>query len=163
MLKVFHVDSNSHLLWSPSLSEIELNQVLYHRYSSKTHTGESRRVNYINNSSKSSSPLTETIRREADGDCPICLCEMSDEEVKDDLISYCKACGQNLHSKCMTVWARNSVMKGETTTCPLCRAEWKEEKKKVEVASKHWKCSECNSKVGKRYRCVNCDVFLSFY
>lgn len=54
-------------------------------------------------------------RRDIEGDCPICQEEV--ESVIAD-VTYCKECGQNLHTACMSKWLRNSK------TCPMCRAEW---------------------------------------
>jgi hypothetical protein len=61
-------------------------------------------------------------RKPIDGDCPICVFEMSADE---DLV-WCKAaCGQNFHAECFAQWKRSRV--GQRVTCVYCRTPWQED------------------------------------
>ncbi|GAN09618.1 RING finger domain protein, partial [Mucor ambiguus] len=52
-------------------------------------------------------------------DCPICFEEF--EQVKINLIDYCKVCGNNIHQECFNMW---KASKGRDVTCVYCRAQW---------------------------------------
>jgi hypothetical protein len=61
-------------------------------------------------------------RKAIDGDCPICVFEMSGDE---DLV-WCKAsCGQNFHAECFAQWRRSRGH--QTLTCVYCRSPWQED------------------------------------
>ncbi|KAH7006343.1 hypothetical protein EDB82DRAFT_422771, partial [Fusarium venenatum] len=64
-------------------------------------------------------------RRPIEGDCPICYCKL--EEMKKASIVWCAAaCGHNFHMQCLKICARPGKV-----TCPVCRSDWKGNKKLV--------------------------------
>jgi hypothetical protein len=56
-------------------------------------------------------------------DCCVCQ-EDLDAKTKD--ITYCGTCGQNLHERCIEQWKQSSD-KDKSPSCPMCRADWKNE------------------------------------
>ena len=84
-------------------------------------------------------------------------------------------CGNNVHIKCMKVWADHQKTNGETTVkCPLCREEFcsfellEQEYRnnglfKTEKQDLHYGlvCKSCNSTPisGKCYKCTSCNEF----
>jgi hypothetical protein len=65
---------------------------------------------------------------EEDEACPICLEEMTMNDVKQPLL-WCKTqCGKHMHEHCLKHWAKAMTSSGtrHTTSCPLCRAPWQE-------------------------------------
>ena len=53
-------------------------------------------------------------RKPVEGDCSVC----TEDIAGFTEISYCKACGQNFHTKCIDEWLQRE------RTCPLCRLDW---------------------------------------
>lgn len=56
-------------------------------------------------------------------DC--CVCQEDLNAITKD-ITYCVTCGQNVHDKCIEQWKRSSD-EDKAPSCPMCRAEWKNE------------------------------------
>jgi hypothetical protein len=54
-------------------------------------------------------------RREIEGECVICHEEL---DAFKQTVTYCKACGNNLHQDCMKQWVEKN------NTCPTCRGNW---------------------------------------
>lgn len=54
-------------------------------------------------------------RKQADGDCGICLESLKSHE---RILTWCKTCGSNVHQDCLEKWAKHDM------TCPMCRAPW---------------------------------------
>lgn len=52
--------------------------------------------------------------------CPIC----QDDMTKDEVLTFCPACGNNIHTDCMKMWSEHRQGTGEVVTCPLCREAW---------------------------------------
>ncbi|PSC74170.1 SWIM zinc finger isoform B [Micractinium conductrix] len=62
-----------------------------------------------------------TGQRPVEGDCPVCFDEM---EASGEAVSWCLACGNNIHRSCMQHWASSKRAQRSDVTCPLCRAPW---------------------------------------
>ncbi|QSZ36054.1 hypothetical protein DSL72_007178 [Monilinia vaccinii-corymbosi] len=61
-------------------------------------------------------------RKPIDGECPICVFDMS----PDEEIVWCKAaCGQNFHKECFDQWKVSK--RGGMVTCVYCRSPWQED------------------------------------
>jgi E3 ubiquitin-protein ligase ZSWIM2 len=110
--------------------------------------------------------------------CPICQDELMSE--KPQRLTHCKhGCGQNVHLKCIKVWAEHQKSQGEKSiTCPLCRETFSSfEELKNELQFKRSKqnnlarktlhfdtyCSQCEvcPISGRCYKCAVCvDVYL---
>lgn len=53
--------------------------------------------------------------------CPIC----QDDMKTDEGITWCRTgCGNNIHAKCMKMYAQFKISKKELVMCPLCREDW---------------------------------------
>ena len=46
------------------------------------------------------------------------------EMTKDEVLTFCPACGNNIHTDCMKMWSEHRQGTGEVVTCPLCREAW---------------------------------------
>lgn len=58
-------------------------------------------------------------RKPIEGDCPICMLEMGE----DDNVVWCKAaCGNNLHRECFQQWKKTRG--AGDVTCVYCRTPW---------------------------------------
>jgi hypothetical protein len=58
---------------------------------------------------------------ETDEPCAICFDDMGTNMA---LLTYCMACGNNMHKVCMQQWATAKRSRGEAVSCPYCRASW---------------------------------------
>ena len=47
-----------------------------------------------------------------------------DDMTKDEVLTFCPACGNNIHTDCMKMWSEHRQGTGEVVTCPLCREAW---------------------------------------
>ncbi|PSR82488.1 hypothetical protein BD289DRAFT_461683 [Coniella lustricola] len=67
-------------------------------------------------------------RKAVEGDCPICFDEMGVGRGSEPLVWCQGACGQNIHRRCMEVWAATKRQAGRAAEvpCPYCRAPWTE-------------------------------------
>ncbi|GFR45239.1 hypothetical protein Agub_g6637 [Astrephomene gubernaculifera] len=61
-----------------------------------------------------------TVQRPVEGDCPICYEEMV--AGGREAITFCRSCGNNMHTDCVKRWADSK--RGQTVTCVYCRAPW---------------------------------------
>eukprot|EP00177_Eucheuma_denticulatum_P007399 GFKZ01013467.1.p1 GENE.GFKZ01013467.1~~GFKZ01013467.1.p1 ORF type:complete len:512 (+),score=58.56 GFKZ01013467.1:270-1805(+) len=64
----------------------------------------------------------ENPRRSLEGECTICyedLVQNDGNQRPENVITFCKACGNNFHSACLENWFRAQSKR----TCPLCRAK----------------------------------------
>jgi len=62
----------------------------------------------------------EAKQRPLDGDCAICFDDMQQTEK----ISFCRTCGNNLHTDCLNRWKKAKQVQGARVTCVYCRADW---------------------------------------
>ncbi|OAL70754.1 hypothetical protein A7D00_5082 [Trichophyton violaceum] len=63
---------------------------------------------------------TKGVRKEIDGDCPICFMPL---EAENESIVWCKAaCGNNVHQACFQQWV--SSQRGKEIRCVYCRTPW---------------------------------------
>eukprot|EP00112_Aurelia_sp_Birch-Aquarium-sp1_P000825 Seg1079.7 transcript_id=Seg1079.7/GoldUCD/mRNA.D3Y31 product="E3 ubiquitin-protein ligase ZSWIM2" protein_id=Seg1079.7/GoldUCD/D3Y31 len=105
--------------------------------------------------------------------CPICQEEFL--ECKEPLTHCRYGCGNNIHIKCMKVWAQHRKSDGDSMIkCPLCRSDFgtfqeiiqefhklsSKPRRKIETADVHIgaTCQHCRLSPiqGKCYRCVVC-------
>lgn len=67
------------------------------------------------------SPSSDGNRKPVEGDCPVCVMEMT---WSDDIV-WCKAaCGNNIHRECQRQWAKS---KPGHVKCVYCRTPWQED------------------------------------
>mmetsp|Transcript_853 Transcript_853/g.2927 ORF Transcript_853/g.2927 Transcript_853/m.2927 type:complete len:816 (-) Transcript_853:2712-5159(-) len=159
--KIFRVPDTNPLIWQLSLIDHEINQILQGRasaaYAARAHG--SRRSGAAAKSSSQRRQLDE-------GDvCPICQEDMGQE----DFLIYCHECGQNIHTKCMKIWADHRTKCHEDITCPLCRTTWSQaqvqqlsyvNRKRYITSTAHTgiKCDACSTIPiqGERFKCTIC-------
>ena len=129
----------------------------------KTKTDDTQNTN---NDSSIQRSITET------DVCPICQDELLAKKLP---VSFCRTCGNNVHIKCMKVWADHQKTKGEMQLkCPLCRENFgtfdlldQEYRNnglfKLEKEDLHYGmgCNACHTTPisGKCYKCTLCNEF----
>jgi E3 ubiquitin-protein ligase ZSWIM2 len=112
--------------------------------------------------------VTEVEQRPVADDevCPICQEAMGDE----GSLTFCRrSCGNNVHIKCMKVWAEHRTSLGENVTCPLCRKDWgplalhelkrqSDVRRRTSDIHRGVACKGCRTLPihGTNYRCVHC-------
>lgn len=161
MLKVLRVPEDSPLLWQLALVQSEITQILYHRFERV------RRPAVAPSEAPKEGGAVERRPLEEGDACPICQEDMQEGEV----LTYCTvSCGNNVHAKCMKVWAEHRASLEEPVTCPLCRKNWgstalkdiKSEIRRAQPTHVHLKvaCAACSATpiYGVCYRCLACEV-----
>ena len=117
LLKKFKIPRESSLSFQLGLVEREINEILYGNHThQKQPQQESAKTDQSNH----------VVRRRITSEdiCPICQEEFS---VRPLAIAYCKlGCGQNIHVRCMKIWADHQVTSGADSTvrCPVCRTNF---------------------------------------
>lgn len=99
--------------------------------------------------------------------CPICQDDMS----KDDALTWCrKGCGNNIHAKCMKLYAQYKTTNSTTILCPLCREDWGPNalqvlnedckgKASLKKACSSSQCQTCTFQIrGDLFRCIECSL-----
>jgi hypothetical protein len=109
-------------------------------------------------------------RKPVEGDCPICFCEMEEDESGEPVVWCRAACGQNIHKGCFETWAatkRRQAGEGGNAevTCPYCRSVWEGDEDMIKMIRKDGKRNEegyvnVASQLGiSTYRGESCIVF----
>ena len=97
------------------LIEREINEILHGNHTQKQQTSDDNPTQ--------TDQSDRLVRREITGSdvCPICQEEFAARALA---ITYCKfGCGQNVHVRCIKIWADHQKMNGDiTVTCPVCRS-----------------------------------------
>jgi hypothetical protein len=60
-------------------------------------------------------------RKPIEGDCAICQRSL---ELGIEELTFCKNCGNNLHSECTNDWKTTETRTKESATCPFCTKVW---------------------------------------
>ena len=101
------------------LVEREINEILYGNLTPLTPQCNANK----NGTDQSDCVLQRVIS--TDDICPICQGKFFAKRQMS--ITYCRhGCGQNVHVKCMKIWADHQIASTESSTicCPLCREEF---------------------------------------
>ena len=116
LLKKFKVPRESSLSFQLGLVEREINDILYGNHTQKQlpeqQPGSTDQSNHFVRRAITSEDI-----------CPICQEEFSARQLA---IAYCKlGCGQNIHMRCMKIWADHQQTPGDPTVhCPVCRSNF---------------------------------------
>uniref|UniRef100_A0A7S3DDN7 Uncharacterized protein n=1 Tax=Palpitomonas bilix TaxID=652834 RepID=A0A7S3DDN7_9EUKA len=166
VLKILRVPKESPLSWQVSLLDREVDEVLRMR-----HVRQRVQPAAVQKKEKKGDKKEEVeVERkqvEEEDVCPICQEEMGGGE---EALTYCRrGCGNNIHVKCMRVWAEHKLSTEGKVTCPLCREDWgsnplTELKKDAEQHRRpvdvHYGCSCARCRLspirGKRFKCLIC-------
>lgn len=164
MIKVLRVSPENPLVWQRSLLDSEIRSIL---------AGQHTAAPTFAPKTKSDDPPSTTSNDQSNrkrldpGDvCPIC----QDDMTADEVLTWCRlGCGNNVHNKCMHVWADHRKSIGENVSCPLCRCDWGSDaadmlrRERAEVKrpnNVHFStsCSSCKCSpiYGYCYRCITC-------
>ena len=125
ILKKFKVSRHNAVTWQLGLVEREINEIL--RGQAAIHRGRSPAAR--------AKPLVEECGAEEDKGaikqkvisaedvCPICQEELLEKRLP---VTYCKyGCGNNIHIKCMKIWAEHQKTMCKTNVeCPFCREDF---------------------------------------
>jgi len=137
MIKVLRVPETNPLAWQLSLVDSEVTAVLAgkftattssqrHAYLRRGSTGDNTSANAIS-SGTSKQPSRERQELVDDEVCPICQDDMTKPEMDEGQICFCESsCGNNLHVKCLLMYATHMQSEKKPVTCPMCRADWGE-------------------------------------
>ncbi|GMH52673.1 hypothetical protein TrST_g1459 [Triparma strigata] len=182
MIKVLRVPEENPLSWQLSLVDTEVTNILAGnlggRDNRRTHaflrrgSGE-RRLGSSEGERKvdkdgNSEPQRERQELVEDEVCPICQDDMTQEELEQNLLCFCKAtCGSNFHTKCLRMYATHAKSEKKKVLCPMCRGEWgeipEEANKKVKKSTRYTpnmptvKCKSCKITCrGIFFRCAQC-------
>ncbi|XP_067942813.1 E3 ubiquitin-protein ligase Zswim2-like [Watersipora subatra] len=179
LLKKFRVTRDDPISWQSGLVEREINSLLL---------AEKKRRSEIRNrpvtprqlatAPKTHNGRTVLEQREIteEDSCPIC---MEDLLANRQPVTYCRySCSNNIHIKCMKIWAEHQSKSGDIIRCPFCREDFgpiehlREEYRNTAVDSggirRHTTaehggttCEVCGQRpiTGKCYRCVPCRTY----
>eukprot|EP00794_Sanderia_malayensis_P003262 gene3262-3743_t len=166
MLRKFRVSKDNPLIFQKALVEREISELIQ-----GVHV-QIREERKAESSTVGESKLNPKTIEEEDV-CPIC---QEDLIACKEPLTYCKfGCGNNVHIKCMKVWAQHRKSDGENIIkCPLCRTDFgsyqdviqefhsltTKRRSKIETNDLHLgaTCQHCKASPiqGKCYRCVLC-------
>ena len=113
LVRVFRMPVENPLVWQLSLTEREIVELMRGRVT--LHTRPPPRASV--SGPDASAGNGEAPRRELGEDevCPICYDVMVADEAGS--LTYCRqSCGNNVHTKCMKLWADNRIKSGEDVT-----------------------------------------------
>ena len=167
LMRVFRMPAANPLIWQLSLTEREIAELMRGRVN--VHTRPPPRAAPAAGDASDEAGVQ---RKELGEDpCPICYDDMSEGQE----ITYCKsACGNNVHTKCMKMWADNRVASGEEVTCPMCRTGWgvpdwlgthgvRTRRERFDGLAVHHgiSCRACSTMnfAGTRYKCMICNNY----
>ncbi|XP_065053622.1 E3 ubiquitin-protein ligase Zswim2-like [Rhopilema esculentum] len=168
LLRKFRLGKENSLLFQQALVEREINEIIQgvhiHRRSS------TKKEELVQFEEKGKLPAKSI---DNDDVCPICQ-----EEIKNckEPLTHCKyGCGNNIHIKCMKVWAQHRKTNGDNIIkCPLCRSDFgsyqdiiqefhklsTRSRKNIETSDAHIGATCHNCRIspiqGKCFRCVVC-------
>ncbi|XP_013775829.1 mitogen-activated protein kinase kinase kinase 1-like [Limulus polyphemus] len=137
MLRVFQVNEADSRLFSRSLKNFEVNELVrqYHLRKERQvqvaspinqhiSTPVSRPVNKLSRSESSlpDAAIQEQQKMSEESTlCPICLLDMVEGE---SLVRCEQGCHNRLHHHCIAIWAEECRQQNEPILCPLCRSQW---------------------------------------
>lgn len=163
------------MTWQLGFNEREINQIIRgDTAQNQQQKNKSNQTKNIKQSDRKSEETSNTEQREiVESDvCPICQDEFLSKKLP---VSFCRTCGNNVHIKCMKVWAEHQKSNGETELkCPLCREtfcsfelldqEYRNNSLfKIEKENLHYglvcQCCKSTPISGKCYKCTSCNEF----
>ena len=170
LTRVFRMPAANPLIWQLSLTEREIAELMRGRVN--IHTRPPPRAAPAAGAEGAAADSSGVERRELGEDpCPICYDDMSEGQE----ITYCKsACGNNVHTKCMKMWADNRIASGDEVTCPMCRTAWgvpdwlgsnsvRTRRERFDGLAVHHgiQCRGCSTInfAGTRYKCMICNNY----
>lgn len=178
ILKRFRIPRDNPITWQLGLVEREINEILQGilaRQEARTKPA-AQQPTTPGGAGVSGDNGTIPQREITEEDvCPICQEELL---AKHQPVTYCRfGCGNNIHIKCMKVWAEHQKSSGESSIkCPMCRVDFGSlahlltEFRNTSVHSTHADrmhehlgvtCRECSvcPVTGKCYKCSVCANF----
>ena len=171
LTRVFRMPAANPLIWQLSLTEREIAELMRGRVN--IHTRPPPRAAPAAGDAEGGAEGDSGVARKELGEdpCPICYDDMTEGQE----ITYCKsACGNNVHTKCMKMWADNRIASGEEVTCPMCRTGWgvpdwlgnngvRTRRERFDGLAVHHgiSCRGCSTInfAGTRYKCMICNNY----
>ena len=132
LLKVFRIPEDHPYAKKISLTDSEIDVTLIGDFGGRPkpvviRKEKKEKINTkLNSNNNNSNFPEETVERQPMDDenpdiCPIC----QDDMTKDDALTWCrKGCGNNIHAKCMKLYAQYKTTTITNILCPLCREDW---------------------------------------
>lgn len=181
LTKVLRIPHENPMAWQKALIDAEITQIL-----DGIHTQENQRARRIanrvksvvaeDNKAQSDCSKNNVHRQELLNDendiCPICQDLMKSSQP----LSWCRiGCGNNMHAKCMSLYAQHKVSTKALILCPLCRLDWgpgalhtirddlKVKSSSKVVATSMVFCGSCSLPARcDFFRCIECSQIKSF-
>ena len=170
LTRVFRMPAANPLIWQLSLTEREIAELMRGRVN--IHTRPPPRAAPAAGEEGADGESSDVERKELGEDpCPICYDDMAEGQE----ITFCKkACGNNVHTKCMRMWADNRIASGDEVTCPMCRTGWgvpdwlgsnsvRTRRERFDGLAVHHgiQCRGCSTInfAGTRYKCMICNNY----
>lgn len=134
IIKILRIDPSNQLAWKTQLSEEDINLMLSSGSSGrKDHLDKheflkqgAAAANTRPNHTEEEAPLATRKALDQGEVCVICQEEISDLELLDNLLCYCKlGCGSNFHLGCVKILEAHARSQRKDASCPLCRAQIK--------------------------------------
>lgn len=121
-LRVLKLSPANPVIWQKALIQSEVDAILERdAEGSDALASEQVQLNYRRLSQGETMDKGANGRRPVEGDCPICFEEMTGEK---EPITWCQACGNNMHEVCFKRWAQSKRSLSQPVTCVYCRANW---------------------------------------
>lgn len=171
ILKVLRIPEDHPIAKKISLTDSEIDLALSGNFGGRVKPTIVRKEKKIKEISKSTTHSPEdTVERQPMDDenpdiCPIC----QDDMTKDDPLTWCrKGCGNNIHAKCMKLYAQYKTTNSTNILCPLCREDWGPNalqilnddckgRSSLKKACATSQCHTCTFQIrGDIFRCVEC-------
>jgi hypothetical protein len=171
VLKVLRIPEDHPIAKKMSLTDSEIDFALSGNFGGRVKPTIIRKEKKMKEVSKSSTNSPEdTVERQPMDDenpdiCPIC----QDDMTKDDPLTWCrKGCGNNIHAKCMKLYAQYKTTNSTNILCPLCREDWGPNaiqilnddckgRSSLKKACSTSQCHTCTFQIrGDLFRCVEC-------
>lgn len=125
MLRVLRISDDNPLVWQRALLTKEADEVLSGQHSTRQADNVLADLKVVDGYRRMSvgEPSGSQLdgRRPVEGECPICFETMKEEQEE---LSWCAACGNNMHLQCVSQWASQKRQQGRLVTCVLCRRDW---------------------------------------
>eukprot|EP01041_Mallomonas_annulata_P011048 gene11048-23099_t len=158
MLKVLRIPEDNPMCWQSCFTDSEINNIL----NGNIEREKKRPSRVIIKKEVIEKPTTtidesnvprQPIDDQSENICPIC----QDDMIKGQALTWCrKSCGNNIHAKCMKMFAQFKISNNHTVSCPLCREEWGPQAIQIINDDMRDRCALKNSCA--TIRCLSCTL-----
>lgn len=127
VLKVLRIPQTNHLSKKMGFSDNEIDVALAGNFEEnvrpkrKTFMKKKNAINSTGKEDEENCVDRQILNENEEEICPIC----QDDMKKEHALTWCrKGCGNNIHAKCMKMYAQYKATTKKDILCPLCRENW---------------------------------------